>query len=97
MMRGLAKRKEPRDMKGNTKDNGTTKRGRTIRFSKRQVPNAAKWVKWLEENCEASAGPRCSLVGMRKMYWGREALIVTAGSYAYLITRYDDGRSMPWE
>ena len=78
-------------------ENDISKRGRTIRFLKKRTPNAAKWVKWLEENCEASAGPRCSLVGMRKTYWGRESLIVVAGAYAYLIARYDDGRKMPWE
>jgi len=77
--------------------NGVAKKGRTIRFSKKHTPDAARWVKWLEENCQASAGPRCSLVGMRRLYWGREALIVTAGAYAYLITNHDDGRRMPWE
>lgn len=78
-------------------ENGYTKRGRTIVFNKRHTPDAAKWVEWLERNCQSSAGPRCSLVGMRKMYWGREALIVKAGSYAYLIASKDDGRVLPWE
>ena len=78
-------------------DNGITKRGRTIRFSKKHTPDAAKWVEWLENNCQASAGPYGNLTGMRNLYWGREALVVRAGAYLYLITRKDDGRKMPWE
>lgn len=75
-----------------------SRRGRTIYFLKTKHPqDAAKWVKWLEEKCQASAGPYCNLTGMREKYWGREALIVKAGSYAYLITSRDDGRRMPWE
>lgn len=72
-------------------------KGRTITLKKKQTPNAEKWVKWLEENCQASAGPHPSLVGVRKQYWGNAALIVRAGAYLYLICNFDDGRRMPWE
>lgn len=72
-------------------------KGRTVILLKKAVPDAAKWVRWLEEKCEASAGPNSSICGMRKLYWGREALIVKAGAYIYLITRKDNGRKLPWE
>lgn len=76
---------------------GVGKKGRTVVLLKKHTPNAAKWVRWLEENCQASAGPHPSLVGMRNLSWGREALIVRSGAYLYLIDRYDDGRRLPWE
>ena len=78
-------------------DNGIAKRGRTVILKKRTTPDAAKWVRWLEEHCEASAGPHPNICGMRNLYWGRAALVVKAGAYLYLITRRDDGRRMPWE
>lgn len=76
---------------------GATKRGRTVYLNKKTTPDAAKWVRWLEENCQASTGPYGSLTGMRNIYWGRESLIVKAGAYLYLITSRDDGRRLPWE
>lgn len=75
----------------------TTKRGRTIVFRKKADKDSAKWVRWLEEHCLASAGPHPNLTGMRNLYWGREALVVRSGAYLYLITSKDDGRKMPWE
>ena len=72
------------------------RKGRTITFHKKNTPNAAKWVLWLEENCLASAGPYANLKGMRQSYWGKEALVVKAGTYLYLMGREDDGRDMPW-
>lgn len=78
-------------------DNGIAKKGRTIILKKKATPDAAKWVKWLEENCLASAGPHPNICGMRNLYWGRKSLIVKAGAYIYLITNMDDGRKMPWE
>ena len=74
-----------------------TKKGRTVVLPKKHMPDAAKWVRWLEENCQASAGPQPKLTGMRNKYWGRAALVVKAGAYLYLITSRDDGRKMPWE
>lgn len=76
---------------------GVEKKGRTIVLLKKRTPDAAKWVRWLEENCQASAGPHPNLTGMRNLYWGRAALVVKAGAYLYLITSRDDGRKMPWE
>ena len=76
---------------------GTERKGRTIILKKTETPNAAKWVEWLEKNCQASAGPRPNIIGMRHKYWGNPALIVKAGLYIYLITSRDDGRRMPWE
>ena len=79
------------------KEEGVSKRGRTVYLNKKTTPDAAKWVRWLEENCQASAGKYGSLTGMRKLYWGRQSLIVKAGAYLYLITSNDDGRRLPWE
>lgn len=76
---------------------GVVKKGRTVVLLKKRTPEAAKWVRWLEEKCLASAGPHPNLSGMRNLYWGRAALVVKAGAYLYLITRRDDGRKMPWE
>ena len=73
------------------------KKGRLVVFSKKHNPDAARWVKWLEENCEASAGPYANLTGMRNLYWGKEALVVKAGTYLYKMCHKDDGRAMPWE
>ena len=78
-------------------NNSGTPRGRTIILKKKTTADAAKWVRWLEENCLASTGPYPSICGMRKIYWGRASLIVKAGAYIYLITSRDDGRKMPWE
>ena len=75
----------------------TEKKGRTVVLPKKNNPDAAKWVRWLEENCLASAGPHPNLTGMRNLYWGKSALVVKAGAYLYLITSMDDGRRMPWE
>jgi len=76
--------------------NNTTKKGRTIVLNKKTTPDAAKWVRWLEKNCQASTGPYGNITGMRNLYWGRESLIVKAGAYLYLIASKDDGRLMPW-
>lgn len=76
---------------------GTERKGRTILLSKKYTPNAAKWVKWLEEHCLSSAGPRPNVIEMRHAYWGNAALLVRAGQYVYLIDKHDDGRRMPWE
>lgn len=78
-------------------EKNTTKKGRTIVLNKKTTPDAAKWVRWLEENCQASTGPYGNVTGMRNLYWGREALIVKAGAYLYLIASKDDGRIMPWD
>ena len=85
-------------MKGNTKmkKDNSEKRGRTVYLNKKQTPDAAKWVRWLEDNCQASTGPYGNLTGMRNR-WGRQALIVKAGAYLYLIKSIDDGRELPWE
>lgn len=71
------------------------KRGRTVRFVK-AGNDAAKWVRWLEENCLASA-KASSVMEVRRTLWGRTALIVRSGQYSYLIAKTDDGRSLPWE
>lgn len=72
------------------------KRGRTIRLNKKQVPDAAKWVRWLSDNCIGSFGPHGSIVGMRRLYYGKDALIVMAGAYGYFMGK-DSGQKMPWE
>lgn len=91
--------KKNKNTKVKTADKMTAsaKRGRTIILKKKSTPNAAKWVKWLEDNCLASTGPYPNICGMRNLYWGKTALIVKAGAYIYLIANRDDGRKMPWE
>ena len=76
---------------------GKPARGRTVILRTRGNPEAKHWVEWLDKNCQASTGPYGNLTGMRNLYWGKEALVVRAGAYLYLITRKDDGRRMPWE
>lgn len=74
----------------------TKKKGRTIILNKKHTPNSAEWVRWLEDNCHSSAGPHPSIVGMRKLYWGKDALIVKAGAYIYFMGK-DEKQRMPWE
>lgn len=73
------------------------KRGRTIILKKKGNPDAAKWVRWLEDHCQASAGPHGNLTGMRNLYWGKESLVVKAGAYLYYLKRFDDFKPLPWE
>ena len=70
-------------------------RGRTIVVPMKGNPRKNFIEKWLEKNCQASAGPYPSITGMRNLYWGKEALIVKAGAYIYLMTKKDDGRELP--
>lgn len=73
------------------------RRGRTITLPIKGNPRAKEWVAWLDSVCMGSAGPHPNITGMRNKYWGKEALIVKAGAYIYLIKNHDDGRKMPWE
>lgn len=73
------------------------KKGRTVILQKKGNPDAAKWVRWLEEHCQGSAGPYGNLTGMRNLYWGKEALVVKAGAYLYYLKRFDDFKPLPWE
>lgn len=73
------------------------KKGRTLQLVKTKVADPVKWVKWLEENCLASAGPNPSIVGLRNLYWGKTSLIVRAGKWVYCLAYEDKGQSMPWE
>ena len=73
------------------------KRGRTVILKKKNNPDAAKWVRWLDENCQASAGPYGNLTGMRNLYWGKESLVVKSGAYLYMMKRFDDFKPLPWE
>ena len=77
-----------------TRSNTKTKRGRTLILP---AGKKAKWDKWLDENCLASAGPYPNISGMREKHWGMPSLIVKSGIYIYLIANRDDGRTMPWE
>ena len=38
----------------------------------------------ITENC-GNAGPNPSLIGMRNKYWGKNALILVKGYYAYYV------------
>lgn len=41
------------------------------------------------EDCP-SAGPRPSVLGMKQLYWGMDALCVRSGQYVYNVTRRPD-------
>ena len=41
----------------------------------------------IQERCIGSAGPRPSILGMRRLYWGRDALVIRIGAYAYYMGR----------
>lgn len=41
----------------------------------------------LKKVCQASAGPRPCIYGMRKMYWGMDAPIIKCCNYAFLVRR----------
>ena len=49
----------------------------------------------LERDCIGSAGPYPSIRGMRMLYWGRDALVVKSGAYAYYMGR-DTGQEVPY-
>lgn len=54
--------------------------GRTLRYSVRGRPEV---VRILQRNCISSAGPNPSISGMRRHFWGMNALVIRAGAYAY--------------
>lgn len=56
------------------------KTGRTV-YMKATKEN----VRMLERSCQACAGPRPCISGMRKHFWGKDAYVVRCGAYAYLI------------
>ena len=58
----------------------STGRGRTLYVSTRGRPEVARR---LQRDCIASTGPYPCISGMRKKYWGRDALVIRAGAYAY--------------
>lgn len=68
------------------------KRGRTVYIRVRSRPRMAER---LERDCVGSAGPYPSISGMRKLYWGRDALVIKAGSYAYYMGK-DVGQAIPY-
>lgn len=72
------------------------KRGRTVILSMHGGNRREKWVRWLEDNSEAKAGPMANILETRKK-WGEASLIVKAGMFLFRITRKDDGRQLPWE
>ena len=57
-----------------------SKRGRTLYVRTRGRPEV---VRRLQHDCIGSAGPYPSITGMRKKYWGMDALVIRAGAYAY--------------
>lgn len=46
------------------------------------------WEKYLKEHCYGSAGPRPSVIGIRKLYWG-DCPIVRCGQYIYRVSFSD--------
>ena len=67
-------------------------RGRTVYLRVRGRPEV---VRRLQHDCIGSAGPYPCISGMRKLYWGRDALVVKAGAYAYYMGK-DTGQSVPY-
>lgn len=60
------------------------KRGRTLYVRVRGRPCVERW---LALHCVASTGPYPCISGMRKLYWGQDALVVKAGIYIYNMGR----------
>lgn len=42
---------------------------------------------WIPEN-SPSAGPNCSVRGMKKLFWGEDAYCVRCGQYVYKVPKY---------
>lgn len=53
--------------------------------SKTAVADKA-WFHYLVEHSIASSGHGGSLAGMRKMFWGRDALVVRCWGYLFLVS-----------
>lgn len=70
-------------------------RGRTITIPVKGNPRAKYAEKWLDQNCQASTGPHPCITGMRKLYWGMDALIVKLGAYIYYMGK-DKGQEIPF-
>lgn len=66
--------------------------GRTIYL---RLRDRAGLARRLARDCIGSAGPYPSIRGMRELYWGRDALIVKAGAYAYYMGK-DTGQAVPY-
>ena len=66
-------------------------RGRTIYIRINGRPHVERW---LRDHCVANAGPYSNSTGMRRNYWGWNALVVRAGSVTYNMGR-DVGQVIP--
>lgn len=58
---------------------------RLMRIRDTKTIRLKKDEEFLDADSCPNAGPSCSLVGMRHQYWGKDALIVVKGKYAYKI------------
>lgn len=67
-------------------------RGRTVYISARSRPRIHER---LERDCVGSAGTYPSITGMRKLYWGKDALVIKCGAYAYYMGK-DVGQAVPY-
>jgi hypothetical protein len=67
-------------------------RGRTITIRVKDRPNLEKI---LDKTCIASTGPYGNITGMRRLYWGMDALIVKYGAYLYYMGK-DRGQELPF-
>lgn len=67
-------------------------RGRTVYLSLRNRDGLAGR---LDRDCIGSAGPHPCIGGMRKRYWGRDALVVRSGVYAYYMGK-DTGQAVSY-
>lgn len=65
--------------------------GRTIYVRIKGKPQVERW---LRDHCVASSGPYSNITSMRLQYWGRDALVVRAGSITYNMGR-DVGQVIP--
>ena len=66
------------------------KRGRTITISVKRNPEL-----WNTLVNLPGSGPRGNLTGLRRLYWGRDALVVRYGSY-YFYLGADRGQELPF-
>ena len=56
---------------------------------KKTIDLPASWFQWLSDHCVASSGYGGNLTGMRKLYWGKDALVVRCCKYLFKMNYQD--------
>ena len=44
------------------------------------------WFSFLCDNCQGSSGHGGNLAGMRRLYWGREALVIRCAGFLFRVS-----------